>query len=82
MSKIRAKIGAGLLALTASFAIISAGTANTADASVCDDGYTLVDYYAGIGDDATALAILANLRSMGWRWRWREKPLRLQMKPR
>ena len=67
MSRIRVKIGAALIALTAGFAAISATTATAASASApdCSDGFTLWNYYHDIGDTATATALFSNLYGMG-----------------
>jgi hypothetical protein len=61
MSRTLAKIGAGLAAVAAVF-MFSAGTA---DASVCDDGWTLYNAYEQMGDAPTAWAMLRNLSDMG-----------------
>ena len=67
MSKIYVRVGAALIALTASFGAISATTATAASASApdCSDGFRLWNYYHDSGDTATASALFANLDNMG-----------------
>ncbi len=73
MSKIIARIGAVLVALTAAAAlVVSAGTASSASErttaaipAACYDFFKLWNYYMSIGDTATANALLSNLIGMG-----------------
>ena len=62
--KIFAAIGSiALVALTV--VGISVGSAGTAQASVCDDGFNLYAYYASVGDTATMDGLADNLVAMG-----------------
>jgi hypothetical protein len=44
---------------------ISVASTGTAQASVCDDGFTLDAYYASVGDTATMDGLADNLVAMG-----------------
>ncbi|MFG1710955.1 hypothetical protein ACFLIM_48125 [Nonomuraea sp. M3C6] len=67
MSRISAKIAAVLIALAAGLVAISTLTAGPANAipPACHDGFVLWNIYHDMGDEATASAILSNLRGMG-----------------
>lgn len=67
MSKIYAKTGAALIALTVGFAAISVGPAGeaTASASSCGDFLAILDYYLSSGDFDTAEALITNLYNAG-----------------
>jgi len=68
MSRIRTTIAAAVLVALTTIGVTlgMAGPASaSADPGVCNDGVTLVIYYVGIGDQATASALMDTLAAMG-----------------
>ena len=66
LSRMRTRIAAALITMSAVLATVSTGTAGaTTGAPDCRDGWTLYETYKQNGYDATADALYANLISMG-----------------